>query len=119
MQAKEHWLSTEDLHRLLGLIFSVADDVWPATRIKLHQSLVGPVSDELCSSSVLVGLFLQSVELRFEVFNLSFLLLNLGLAFLQVCLDDVVESELIVHVGLGASALAARLQDVNASTLGG
>ena len=34
-------------------------------------------------------------------------------------MDDVIVAELIVHVGLCASALAAWLQDVDASTLGG
>ena len=119
MHKQHQWLSMEDLHRLLFLLLSVSDNVWLAVGVKLHQSLVGPISDELGSSPILVGLLLQSVELRREVINLGTLLLDLGLALLEVCLDDVIVAELVFHLDLCASALAARLQDVYASTLGG
>ena len=58
MQIKDHWLSLEYLHRLLILILSIADDVWLAAGINLNQSLISPISDELGSSSIFIGLFL-------------------------------------------------------------
>ena len=116
----EHWLlSLAGEHLSLNLILCVADDIRLAIRILLDQSLLNPIVNELGGSLVSLCCLVQLVQLSLENLDMLTLIFDLGGIGLAICLMNVVESELGLHVNLGATPFATRFQNMDTPSLGG
>ena len=112
--------SSNLLRHLLNLhLTSVADDVRYAVAVELDGALLGPLSDEVGSSLVILGLLFHLFKLPLDDLDVLGHLLDLLFVHVLIYLTSLLGVELLAHVSLGAAPLASWLEDMNTSALGG
>ena len=80
---------------------------------------MNPIVNELGGSLVSLCCLVQLLQLSLENLDMLTLIFDLGGIGLAICLMNVVESELGLHVNLGATPFATRFQNMDTPSLGG
>ena len=80
---------------------------------------MNPFVNERGGSLFSLCCFVHLLELSLENLDMLTLIFDLGGIGLAICLMNVVESELGLHVNLGATPFATRFQNMDTPSLGG
>ena len=105
-------------HGLLLLFFLIANDVWPAILVYSNCSTLNPHAQDVSSTLVLACLLTDGVQLLLEVRNAHCLLFDFHLVLAMDNFHELLCFVLLAHFSLSPSSLAARFEDVDATTLG-
>ena len=105
-------------HLLHPHLIGVADDVRYAVTVELDSALLGPLSDEVGGSLVILGLLFHFFKLPLDDLDVLGHLLDLLLVDIHIHVTGLLGIELLRHVGLGAPSLAAWLKNVDSTALG-
>ena len=108
----------DDSHRLLLLFLLVADDVRLAVLVDGNCSTLDPHAQDVGSTLVLARLHADGVQLLLEVLDALGLLRHLHLVLAIHDVHKLLCFVLVAHLRLPSPSLAARLQDVDTTTLG-
>ena len=111
-------ISLINKHILLFLVLSIANDIWLAIRIGLYKSLFDPVIDERGGSLVSLCSLIHLLQLSLKNLNMLILISYLGCISFAICLNDIFELKLCLHINLSSSPSTSRLKNMNTSSLG-
>ena len=107
------------LHAQITQVIRVVDNVRHMILIYCNFASINPVLDELGRIFSLISNLFHFSQLLFERLDVIELVSDLRVLLLLVSFHSIVECLLNTHQALRTSPLAARLEDVNTTALGG